>query len=73
MLPFICEFSLGHTLRIGTGGDFKHTPLTVAGFILLGLGQYGPFAPFYWWKLYHQPPSGTPSEPGSSEPVAPAK
>src|ERR1700743_871024 len=34
LLPLDHLYSIGHTLRIGTNGDFKHTPLTVAGFVL---------------------------------------
>jgi hypothetical protein len=47
-LPFPYLFSIGHTLRIGTSGEFRRTPLTVAGFILFGLAEYTLFVPIYW-------------------------
>src|SRR5438046_7299792 len=31
-LPYPCLFSIGHTLRIGSSGDFRRSPLTIAGF-----------------------------------------
>src|SRR2546425_9247349 len=36
-LPYPYLFSIGHTLRMGTTGEFKHSPLTILGFILLEL------------------------------------
>ena len=57
LLPFPYLFSIGHTLRIGTAGDFRRSPLTVAGFILLGIAEYALFAPVYWgmflWRQFH--------------------
>src|SRR5437867_11263453 len=35
LLPYPYLFSVGHTLRIGTEGNFKHSPLVVAGFLLV--------------------------------------
>ena len=71
-LPFPYLFSLGHTLRLGTSGDFKHTPLTVAGFILLALAEYMLFAPIYWFFLFRgvnrrgeRPWSPEPAPPGA--------
>jgi len=61
-LPFPYLFSIGHTLRIGTSGDFRHSPLTVIGFMLFGLAEYTLFVPIYWivflWKLlWRRPPN----------------
>ena len=50
-LPYPYLFSIGHTLRIGTSGDFRHSPLTIAGFFLLGIAEYALFAPVYWFIL----------------------
>ena len=47
-LPYPYLFSVGHVLRIGTSGEFKRSPLTIAGFLLLGLMEYTLFAPVYW-------------------------
>jgi hypothetical protein len=52
LLPFPRLFSLGHTLRIGTSGGFKRTPLIVGGFILLAIAEYAIFAPVYWVMLF---------------------
>ena len=51
-LPYPYLFSIGHTLRIGTSGDFRHSPLTIAGFFLLGIAEYALFAPIYWFMLF---------------------
>lgn len=50
-MPFLYLFSIGHTLRIGTSGEFRRSPLTVAFFFLLGLAQYTLFVPVYWIVL----------------------
>jgi len=52
LLPFPRLFSLGHTLRIGTSGGFKRSPLIVGGFILLAIAEYAIFAPVYWFMLF---------------------
>lgn len=61
LLPFPYLFSIGHTLRIGTAGEFRRSPLTIAGFILLGIAEYTLFAPVYWlvflWRLFHRQPT----------------
>ena len=51
LLPFPQLFSIGHTLRIGTAGNFRHSPVTISGFILLGLAEYSLFAPVYWFMF----------------------
>jgi hypothetical protein len=47
-LPFPYLFSVGQGLRLGTAGDFKRSPFTVFGYLLLGLAEYLWFAPVYW-------------------------
>ena len=47
-LPYPYIFSVGHTLRIGTSGEFKRSPLTVIGFFVFSLLEYTVFAPIYW-------------------------
>jgi hypothetical protein len=65
-LPYPYLFSIGHALRIGTAGEFKHSPLTISGFLLLGLAEYSIFSPFYWFvflrSLFRRSPTPT-SEP----------
>ena len=66
LLPFPYLFSLGDLLRIGTSGVFNRTPVTIAGFVLLGLAEYTVLAPFYWFmflrNLKGQHPAGAASE-----------
>lgn len=66
-LPYPYIFSLGHTLRIGSSGEYRRSPWLVLGFILLSAGEYVLFAPIYWFMLLrgllHKP---------SPEPVAKA-
>lgn len=47
-LPYPYVFSVGHTLRIGTSGEFKRSPLTIIGFFVFSLLEYTLFAPIYW-------------------------
>ena len=51
-LPFPYLFSLGHTLRIGTTGEFRHSRLIICGFMLLGLAEYMMLAPVYWLMFF---------------------
>jgi hypothetical protein len=46
-LPYPYVFSLGHILRVGTAGEFRRSPVTVLGFILLAVAVYKIFAPVY--------------------------
>ena len=66
-LPYPYLFSIGHTLRIGTSGDFRRSPLTIAGFFCLGIVEYALFAPVYWFMLLKglsdRGPSNAPSDP----------
>lgn len=55
-LPFPNLFSLGHTLRLGTSGEYKRTPVTVLGYVLLALGEYLIFAPVYLYQLFRKLP-----------------
>jgi hypothetical protein len=60
-LPYPYLFSIGHTLRIGTNGDFKRSRLTITGFLIFSLVEYAIFAPIYWFiflkNLSRQSPS----------------
>jgi len=47
-LPYPYLFSIGHTMRIGTSGEFRRSPLTIVGFFLFALAEYTIFAPVYW-------------------------
>ena len=73
MLPYPYVFSLGDTLRLGTTGEFRRSPLTIAGFFALAL-VHPVFAPIYWImllkKLLASPPSSP--EPPQSAPSTPA-
>ncbi len=71
LLPFPYLFSLGDLLRVGTSGEFHRTPLTIAGFVLLGLAEYTVFAPYYWFMFLRNlnrptPASAAPSAPAST-------
>ena len=74
-LPFPQLFSVGHALRIGTAGEFKHTPLIIIGFFMLGIAEYMMFAPIYWFVFFMnlsqpQPPRGhAAGGSGNDEPV----
>jgi hypothetical protein len=76
-LPFPHLFSIGHTLRLGTAGEFKRNKLTVCGFVLLALLQYSVFAPVYllifFSKALNSPttqPEDTASAAGPQAPAA---
>ena len=51
LLPYPYLFAIGHTLRIGTSGTFRRTPLTIVGFIILSIAEYAVFAPIYWIRF----------------------
>ena len=80
LLPYPYIFSLGHTLRIGTGEYFKRSPVTVLGYVVLSTLKYGLFAPVYWFLLaknvarisragrINQRPSGLGSGPAAAAP-----
>lgn len=50
-MPYPYIFSLGHTLRIGTAGEFRQSRWLVFGFMLLAAAEYVVFAPVYWFLL----------------------
>jgi hypothetical protein len=50
-LPYPWLFSVGYTLRAGTSGNFKRSPLTIIGFFLFGAAEYSFFAPIYWFRF----------------------
>jgi len=56
LMPFIYLFSIGHTLRIGTSGEYRKSSLTVIGFVLLSIIEYSVFAPFYLFRLFQNLP-----------------
>jgi hypothetical protein len=60
-----------HALRIGAFGNFKRSPLTVAGFFAFGFIEYSIFAPFYWFRLlrniFYKPQSGSTSDQPPTE------
>ena len=67
-LPFPRLFSIGYTLRLGTSGDFKHSPMVIAGFFLLSIAEHDVFAPVYWfsflWGLFRRrQPNSTADQP----------
>ena len=70
-LPYPYIFSLGHTMRIGTAGEFKRSPMTVLGFLLLPLAEYFVFAPLYWFVFLRHLPRGRQPE-GAAELQPPA-
>lgn len=51
-MPYPYLFTVGHTLRIGTSGTFRRSPLTIGGFILLAFAEYAMFAPIYWLRMF---------------------
>ena len=72
LLPYPYLFAIGHTLRIGTSGSFRRSPLTIAGFLLFSLAEYAVFAPVYWvrFALNITNQRGASSQPESEIPAA---
>jgi hypothetical protein len=66
-LPYPYLFAVGHTLRIGTSGTFRRSPLTVGGFFLLSIAEYAVFAPVYWLRFLLNIPKDRPFDPPESE------
>jgi hypothetical protein len=52
LLPYPYIFSLGHTLRIGTTGTFRRSPLIIIGFMVVSSANFFIIAPFYWVRLF---------------------
>jgi hypothetical protein len=67
LLPFPYLFSLGDLLRIGTNGVFNRTPVTIVGFVLLGLAEYTVLAPFYWFMFLRNLKGQHPAQAASEE------
>ena len=65
-LPYPYLFAVGHTLRIGTSGTFRRSPLTIAGFMLLAVVEYAVFAPVYWARFFFN----ISNSPGSESPAS---
>jgi hypothetical protein len=65
-LPFPYLFSMGHTLRLGTAGEYKRTPVTILGYILLALEEYLIFAPVYLYQLFRKLPQKPPPKPANA-------
>lgn len=71
MMPYTYLFAVGYTLRLGTSGRFKRSPLMILGFMLLSMGVSLVLAPFYWGRLFiglgkenEMPPEATGLEEG---------
>jgi hypothetical protein len=51
LLPFDYLFSVGELVRTGATGNFRVTPFSVIGYVLLSMVEYAIFAPIYWFFL----------------------
>lgn len=69
-MPYPYLFSIGHTLRIGTSGDFKRSPLTIVGFFLFTFAEYSLLAPIYWVVFLKNLSQTSPSQPDSDRTAA---
>ena len=65
LLPYPYLFSIGHTLRLGTSGEFRRSPITIAGFIALAFCQYALFVPVYLFVFFKKLLAPPPAEPPS--------
>jgi hypothetical protein len=68
-LPYPYLFSIGHTMRIGTAGEYRRSAFIIFGFFLLAFAEYAFFAPVYWFifvrRLRRPEPPITPATPAS--------
>jgi hypothetical protein len=62
-MPYIWIFSLGEVLLSGVGPRARYSMLTIPGYVLVALGEFGPFGLIYlarvFWnmrRLENQPP-----------------
>jgi hypothetical protein len=62
-LPFPYLFSIGYVLRTGTEGGFRRSPLSIAGFLLLGVAEYSVLAPLYWFMVLRRLVRGREPDP----------
>jgi hypothetical protein len=67
LLPFLYPFSVGHTMRIGTSGTFKRSPLIIIGFVVASLAYVAFIAPFYWLRLLRNIFNQTPADSSTDE------
>ena len=67
-LPFPYLFSVGDLLRLGTVGEFKHSRVNAAGFLLLSAAEYSIFAPIYWFLFLRHWKHTPPAAPSAAEP-----
>ncbi|HVM60485.1 MAG TPA: hypothetical protein VMV72_06410 [Verrucomicrobiae bacterium] len=51
-LPYIYIFSQGEVLRNGAYRHIRPSALIIVGYLLFSIGEYGVFAPVYWWRLF---------------------
>ncbi len=52
IMPFVYIFSMGEVVRSGVGPDARFTRFRTVGYAVLGLAQYGVFAPLYYLRLF---------------------
>lgn len=50
-MDYLQIFAIGEVMRSGVGTDARFTRLTVPGYIVLGLLQFGLFSPVYFFRL----------------------
>jgi len=51
VMPYIYIFSLGEGFRTGVQPEAHYTPLTKTGYAIAALGEYGIFAPLYYFRM----------------------
>lgn len=51
-MNYVYIFSIGEVLRSGVGREARYSPLTVSGYLAIGLLQYGLFSPIYIARLF---------------------
>jgi hypothetical protein len=52
VMPYIYLFSVGEALRSGVGPEAHFTPFRTVAYVVIGLAEYGVFAPLYFIRLY---------------------
>jgi len=62
VMPPLCYFELGDSLREGSRGKFRPSSITVAGFVIFGLAAFAALTPLfflypvYLWLLFRNLP-----------------
>ncbi|MDB6026224.1 MAG: hypothetical protein JWM68_2447 [Verrucomicrobiales bacterium] len=51
LLPYVNLFSVGESMRTGSSGKYRITPVTTVGYFLWSMTEYSVFAPVYWFFL----------------------